>query len=67
MENRTARMTFLIAPRKKHFFQEIYAQQDLTVSQVVRKLIRQYILEHVGNRELPDWLTHTNKEGDDSN
>ncbi len=67
MENRTARMTLLIDPRKKQIFEEICAQQDLTVSQVVRKLIRQYILEHAGNRELPDWLTHTNKEGDDSN
>ena len=67
MENRTARMTLLIDPRKKQIFEEICAQQDLTASQVIRKLIRQYILEHAGNRELPDWLTRTNKEGDDSN
>lgn len=57
MENRTARMTILIDPRKKQIFDEICAQQDLTASQVVRKLIRQYILEHAGSRELPEWLT----------
>jgi hypothetical protein len=57
MENRTARMTFLIDPKKKQLFEEICTQQDLTSSQVVRKLIHQYILEHAGSRELPEWLT----------
>lgn len=56
MENRTARLTLLIDPRKKKIFEEICASQDLTSSQVVRRLIRQYILEHAGDRELPDWL-----------
>lgn len=59
MENRTARMTILIDPRKKQIFEEICAQQDLTVSQVVRKLMRQYIIEHAGSRELPEWLSGT--------
>lgn len=57
MENRTARMTFLIDPRKKQLFEEICSQQDLTSSQVVRRLIHEYILEHAGTRELPEWLT----------
>lgn len=57
MENRTARLTILIDPVKKKIFEEICAQQDVTPSQVVRKLIRQYIIEHAGTRELPDWLT----------
>ena len=57
MENRTARMTLLIDPRKKQLFEEICAQQDLTSSQVVRRLIHQYILDHAGTRELPEWLT----------
>jgi antitoxin component of RelBE/YafQ-DinJ toxin-antitoxin module len=57
MENRTARLTILIDPRKKKIFEEICAQQDLTPSQVVRKLIRQYIIDHAGSRKLPDWLT----------
>ena len=56
VENRTARMTLLIDPRKKQFFEDICAQQDLTSSQVVRKLIHQYIIEHAGSRELPEWL-----------
>lgn len=56
MEDRTARLTILIDPRKKRIFEEICASQDLTPSQVVRKLIRQYIIEHAGDRELPDWL-----------
>lgn len=57
MENRTARMTILIDPRKKQIFEEICAQQDLTSSQVIRKLMRQYIIEHAGSRDLPEWLT----------
>lgn len=56
MENRTARLTLLIDPRKKQLFEEICAQQDLTSSQVVRRLIHEYILGHAGSRELPDWL-----------
>lgn len=57
MEQRTARLTILIDPRKKRIFEEICATQDLRSSQVVRKLIKQYIIEHAGNRPLPDWLT----------
>ncbi|TLD44915.1 MAG: hypothetical protein FAZ92_02826 [Accumulibacter sp.] len=56
MESRTARLTVLIDPRKKQIFEELCAAHDLTPSQVVRKLIRQYILENAGDRELPDWL-----------
>lgn len=56
MENRTARLTILIDPRKKQIFEEICAAADLTPSQVVRKLIRQYIIDNAGDRELPDWL-----------
>jgi hypothetical protein len=61
MENRTARLTILIDPIKKQIFEEICAQQDLTSSQVIRKLIRQYIIEHAGSRELPEWLTEPTK------
>lgn len=62
MESRTARLTILIDPRKKKIFEEICEAQDLTPSQVVRKLIRQYVLENSGGRPLPQWLTaHTPK------
>ncbi|MEY2633815.1 MAG: hypothetical protein RIR00_2469 [Pseudomonadota bacterium] len=64
MENRTARLTLLIDPRKKQIFEEICATQDLTPSQVVRKLIRQYIIDNAGNRELPDWLTAAAGKGE---
>jgi len=55
-ENRTARLTLLIDPEKKKIFEEICASKDLTPSQVVRRLIRQYIQDNAGNRELPEWL-----------
>jgi len=61
MENRTARLTLLIDPQKKKIFEEICAANDLTPSQVVRRLIRQYIIDNAGSRELPDWLKPTGK------
>ena len=66
MENRTARLTVLIDPRKKVLFDEICAQQDLTPSQVVRRLVRQYMVDNVGNIELPDWLIRGTQRADDS-
>ena len=56
METRTSRLTILIDPRKKKIFEEICARQDLTPSQVVRKLIRQYVIDNAGDIELPEWL-----------
>ncbi len=64
-ENRTARLTILIDPRKKKIFEEICAAQDLTPSQVVRKLIRQYVIEHAAGRPLPEWLTAQGKRSED--
>jgi hypothetical protein len=55
-ESKTARLTLLLDPRKKALFEEICAAQDLTPSQVVRQLIREYVIEHAGNRPLPTWL-----------
>jgi len=63
MENRTARLTILIDPRKKKIFEEICASHDVTSSQGVRKLIRQYIIEHAGDRKLPDWLKNRDSPG----
>lgn len=56
MESRTARLTILIDPQKKQLFEDICNEQDLTPSQVVRRLIRQYIVSNARNRELPEWL-----------
>lgn len=64
MEKRTARLTILIDPRKKEIFEEICAAQDLTPSQVVRRLVRQYIIDNAGSRELPEWLKPSLKGGD---
>jgi len=55
-EHKTARLTLLLDPRKKVMFEEICAAQDLTPSQVVRQMIREYIIEHAGGRPLPTWL-----------
>lgn len=46
MENRTARLTILVDPIKKQIFEEVCALHDLTPSQVVRRLIRDYISQH---------------------
>ncbi len=56
MENRTARLTILIDPRKKKLFEEICARQDLNSSQVVRRLMRQFIRENIDPQDVPDWL-----------
>lgn len=46
MELKTARLTLLIDPTKKAAFEALCAQQDLTPSQVVRQLIRDYLTHH---------------------
>ena len=46
MERKTARLTLLIDPHKKKAFENLCAQQDLTPSQVVRQLIRDYLRDH---------------------
>ncbi|MEO6973719.1 MAG: CopG family transcriptional regulator [Rhodoferax sp.] len=46
MELKTARLTLLIDPNKKSAFEGLCAQQDLTPSQVVRQLIRDYLAQH---------------------
>jgi hypothetical protein len=48
LEDRTARLTILIDPRKKAFFERLCAEEDATPSQVVRRLIRRYIEERTG-------------------
>ncbi len=46
MEQKTARLTLLIDPDKKAAFERLCASQDLTPSQVIRKLIRGYLAVH---------------------
>ena len=47
-EERTARLTLLIDPRKKRVFEQLCAAEDQTPSQVVRRLIRDYIEKRTG-------------------
>ncbi len=51
MEKRTARLTLLIDPNKKAMFEKLCEQDDVTPSQKVRQLIRDYIESHLGE----DW------------
>jgi hypothetical protein len=46
MELKTARLTLLIDPNKKAAFERLCAQRDLTPSQVVRQMIRDYLAQH---------------------
>lgn len=58
MEKKTARLTLLIDPHKKQAFEQLCAAQDLTPSQVVRQLIRDYLRAHgvtyATQREAPE-------------
>ena len=42
LEERTARLTILVDPRKKAVFERLCAEEDSTPSQVVRRLMRAY-------------------------
>lgn len=47
-EDRSARLTILVDPRKKALFESLCADEDQTPSQVVRRLIRSYIEQRTG-------------------
>lgn len=52
-EDRTARLTILVDPRKKAVFERLCAAEDATPSQVLRRLIRRYIEERTGEPWTP--------------
>lgn len=54
LENRTARLTVLIDPRKKAVFEQLCAEEDVTPSQMVRKLLREYIERRTGQPWRPE-------------
>ena len=58
-EDRTARLTILIDPRKKELFERLCAEEDATPSQVVRRLLRRYIEERTGKPWVPDEETRS--------
>jgi hypothetical protein len=53
LEERTARLTILIDPRKKAVFERLCSEEDLTSSQVVRRMIRTYLEERLGRPWTP--------------
>lgn len=55
-----ARLTILIDPAKKKAFEDLCSSQDMTSSQMVRLLIRQYLEKH-GIEYLPH-LPHVEKK-----
>ena len=46
MEDKTARFTILIDADKKKAFDELCASQDVTSSQMIRRLMREYLEQH---------------------
>ena len=66
-EQRTARLTVLIDPDKKAVFEYLCALDDVTPSQVVRRLIREYIEQRSGRPwqpgERPEQFTSTRPLG----
>ena len=46
MEPKTARITVLIDPGKKLALEKLCEEQDVTPSQVVRRLIRDYLADN---------------------
>jgi hypothetical protein len=53
IEDRTARLTILIDPRKKALFERLCVEEDATPSQVLRRLIRSHIKERTGQPWTP--------------
>lgn len=51
METKTARLTILIDPDRKKAFEELCGARDLTPSQVVRQMIRDYLKQGDGGEK----------------
>lgn len=66
-EQRTARLTLLIDPDKKAVFEHLCALNDVTPSQVVRRLIRDFIEQRTGRPwqpgERPEQISGATQEG----
>ena len=61
MENRTARLTLLIDPNKKQIFEEICTLHDVTPSQVVRQMIRDYVKQYGTQAQIERMPMNDNK------
>lgn len=58
-KERTARLTILIDPRKKAAFERLCAAEDVTPSQVVRRMIREFVESRIGT----SWQTPARSSG----
>lgn len=58
MKNRSARLTLLMDPTKKQIFEEICATRDLTTSQVIRQMIREYVQQYGTPQQLARMPAH---------
>ena len=54
LEDRTARLTILVDPRKKAVFERLCAEEDCNASQVLRRLMREYIEARTGRPWQPE-------------
>lgn len=54
LEQRTARLTILVDPRKKAVFEQLCAEEDANSSQVLRRLMREYIEARTGRPWKPE-------------
>lgn len=63
VEDRTARLTILIDPRKKAVFERLCAEEDVTPSQMLRRLIRRYIEERTGSPWSPGTADDERRRG----
>jgi ribbon-helix-helix protein len=54
LEQRTARLTILVDPRKKAVFERLCAEEDASPSQVLRRFIRGYIEQRMGKAWTPE-------------
>jgi hypothetical protein len=59
MEDKHARLTVLMDAKRKKAFEALCASQDITVSQVVRQLIREYLARHETDPDAPQALRAT--------
>lgn len=53
MELKTARLTVLLDPTRKREFERVCRENDMTPSQVMRRLIRDYMDAAAANRPQP--------------
>lgn len=63
MENKTARLTVLIDPAKKLAFEKLCYAQDMTPSQVMRRLIREFMDQHLPAASAAPRKTAARKRG----